>query len=162
MTPVAHAGTPGHLTAVSDPYLATGRVPDVTPTSVAQGGPTDFAEPPGLSPQAPKHPGQRDKEVLRVPTSEAPPRESIKEATKTKVSTPRQHVTLESKLQARRQKEMEKTQALRPFGVGNVPATSRTSPPPMQPGLAHLATATLEDDDPDNDTSMHASFGDLE
>eukprot|EP00439_Symbiodinium_sp_Y106_P067589 s1597_g11.t1 len=99
---------------------------------------------------APKHPGQRDKDAPRVPTSDAPLRENIKEATKNKATTPRQHVTLEAKLQARRQKEMEKTQALRPFGVGSVPTLSRALPSIEQTGLANLAKATLEDDDPDN------------
>ena len=136
--------------AVSDSYLAAGRMPSVTPTSVAHGGPSDFVDPPGLSPQAPKHPGQRDKDAPRVPTSDAPLRENIKEATKNKATTPRQHVTLEAKLQARRQKEMEKTQALRPFGVGSVPTLSRALPSIEQTGLANLAKATLEDDDPDN------------
>ena len=33
------------------------------PPVLHKAGPTDFAEPPGLSPQAPKHPGQRDKDA---------------------------------------------------------------------------------------------------
>ena len=150
---------------LDDSLPAAGKPPDVTPTSVAQSGPPDLVEPPGLSPQAPKHPGQRDKDAARVPTRDAPPRENIKDATKARAITPRQHVTLEAKLQARRQKEMERTQALRHFGVGSVPTFAllgQDVPSVEQTGMAKLAKATFEDDDPDNDAVMQAGFGDLE
>ena len=165
MTPAAPAGQLSGAQVTSDPYLAAGKPPNVTPTSVAQGGPSDLVEPPGFSPQAPKHPGQRDKDAPRVPTGDAPPRENIKDATKVRATTPRQHVTLEAKLQARRQQEMERTQALRPFGVGNVPTFTlfgQDAPSVEQTGMAKLAKATFEDDDPDNDAIMPPGFGDLE
>eukprot|EP00439_Symbiodinium_sp_Y106_P024818 s2333_g3.t1 len=106
--------------AAEDPYLAMGN-PDVTPNSVGTGGPLGTAGPPGLSPQVPCHPGQRDRDLLRVPTHEAPPRTGIKDASKRRAVTPRQHVSLEEKLQERRQRELAKGSAMRPFRTGQVP-----------------------------------------
>ena len=106
--------------AADDPYLAMGN-PDVTPNSVGTGGPLGPAGPPGLSPQVPCHPGQRDRDLLRVPTHEAPPRTGIKDASKRRAVTPRQHVSLEEKLQERRQRELAKGNAMRPFRTGQAP-----------------------------------------
>ena len=55
----------GQTPARVDPYIATGEAANLatlTPNSVAAGGPMGPGGAPGLSPQVPKHPGQRSKD----------------------------------------------------------------------------------------------------
>ena len=128
MTPTM-TGRPSLVRATEDPYLgATGALPgSPTPGNLATGGPLTGA-PPGLSPghgQIPKHPGQRDKCVLRAPTADAQPRPGIKEATKARAALNTGHVPLEVKLQERRDLMRN---ALRPFGL------APKEPAPSAPG----------------------------
>ncbi|CAE7485058.1 unnamed protein product [Symbiodinium sp. CCMP2592] len=140
----------GRAPALTDPYLhgAAGASPTLAsgPASAPHGGP------PGLSPgtrQIPKHPGQRDMSLSRSPAGEAPPRAGIKEATKGKAQPATGHVTLEMKLQERRERENAKL-ALRPFGVGAIPgARAAGSAETVPVGWGGLAAMTLDDDDPD-------------
>eukprot|EP00439_Symbiodinium_sp_Y106_P020910 s5965_g2.t1 len=165
MTPVL-PGRPGTPLATADPYLgAPADAFSASPprTLPVQSGPLHNA-PPGLSPltgQLPKHPGQRDKSLARVPTGEGPPRTSIKEATKAKAPPATGHVTLEEKLQERRAMRS----ALRPFGIGIVPGELLHNAPKegeTLPGWQGLAAMTLEDDDPDLCDSGQVPLTELE
>ena len=169
MTPLASdKRSTGQTPARVDPYIATGEAANLatlTPNSVAAGGPMGPGGAPGLSPQVPKHPGQRSKDQVRVPTHEAPPRMNIKEATKAKSTTPQRHMTLEEKLQERRRKERDKGSALRPFGVGEVPGGDNAGKEGSTPqnSYAHPAAMTLQNDDTDmEEDAPQSSFGDLE
>ncbi|CAE7242225.1 kif19 [Symbiodinium sp. CCMP2592] len=62
------------------------------------------------------HPGQRDPSQLRVPASEAPPRQDVKSATKTTPQRNMQHKGLSDKLEEKRQKE-RLGNAMHPFGI---------------------------------------------
>ena len=136
--------------AVHDPYIAASATPTTTPSGREAVIPTPVPSPsPG---QIPKHPGQRDRDIARVATSEAPPRASIKDATKIKTAAPARHVTLEEKLASKRA-TLQQSQALRPFGCGPPPpGLSELANPPAATGLAH---ATIHRDDEDGiDDSM--------
>ena len=163
MTPVP-AARPSPARATDDPYFGTAGHVQVSPapTGAAVGGLLSGV-PPGLSPgfgQHPKHPGQRDKSLLRAPTTDAPPRQGIKEATKGKAAPTTGHVSWEAKLQEKRESMRN---ALHPFGVA-----PRTPAPPAAPEESllrqwqGLASMTVEDDDPDLADTGQAPLTELE
>ena len=135
------APSPAPTSAPTDPYIAASMTSPVgvPATEDRAAGPPLVAQSPG---QAPKHPGQRDREQARVATSVAAPRANIKDATK-KSPAKHAHVTLEEKLQSRRE-SLTQGKALKPFGGAG------SQPPREPPPGSNLATAEIQDDDLDD------------
>ena len=117
------------------------------------------ADAPNRRPPMPAHTCQRDLSQTRVPTSQAPPREGVKDATKKPsnkgtAGVPEQEPLLE-KLRAKREKELKSMpSALKPFGVGTAPtemnAANPNGPPPGT--SVREQAASLEYDDEDTPT----------
>ena len=103
----------GYGAVAVDGYMAASE----TPPGLGAGGPGAVfagASPNPGSSHGTRHPGQRDLEMMRVPTAKAPPRQSIKDATKdasrTRPTTPN---PLKERLETRR----DELKAATPFGL---------------------------------------------
>ncbi|CAE7700413.1 unnamed protein product [Symbiodinium sp. CCMP2592] len=102
--------------------------------------------------QVPKHPGQRIMEELRVPTSAAPPRQGIKEATMAAKTPTAPRTSIKERLQDKRQQALAEAagsgRALTPFGLSHLA-------PPGGPPIA--ANSNFLDDDEDDDSAHELS-----
>ncbi|CAE6961552.1 unnamed protein product [Symbiodinium sp. CCMP2592] len=143
----AHQGVEAF--ARHDPYhLQAAPSPPMVNTASA-------GQPPGLSPQIPKppghHPGQRVMEEPRVPTSTAPPRMGIKEATMAPKPPEAQHSQLSERLQEKRQRAAAEQnpvgRAMHPFGI----------PQALHPQLPPEMSNFLDDDEDDADLAHELS-----
>ncbi|CAE7837824.1 unnamed protein product [Symbiodinium sp. CCMP2592] len=147
MEPTAPEENSGAVHPIVDPYsVAAGVSPTVAMAAVTGQLPA-FGPPPGFgSPsQAPRHPGQRDPEASR--SREEPPRQNVKDATKSKPAPAVTHGSLEDKLNAKREQALGT--ALTPFGLGAAVSSHEVTdggpPATGRPNL--LANAQIEEDD---------------
>ncbi|CAE7033195.1 unnamed protein product [Symbiodinium sp. CCMP2456] len=141
--------------AMEDPYAALGGATE-SPSNLAHvmqrhAMPSEVspaARPPGL------HPGQRDNSRPRVPTADAPPRSSIKDATKQAPAPDATGIPLAAKLDAARAAEMQRLRsAAEPFGGRRL--QMQHEGPPMSGTSGALGSqdraAGIVDDDPDGE-----------
>ena len=162
MPPANVSTVPPGLEAPTPAPAPTVAPAEVSTTPLPHHPPQGHARPLGPEPYpkvSPKHPGQRV--GPRVPTSEGPPRNDIKAATKVPPQPSTGGTTLQCKLDAKRAHMTGN--AMHPFGLSTT-TTSAPEAPPTEATAEDAATSAFIADDPDEleETMNSPGFTNLE